>query len=690
MRKSSFLRTTRASVFDNVGDVLSLSPLLLEKYLQAATSIVQEAVPTVCKVIPVQEFTGEDFRSSAEDDEIDGSRMSYKDERTVAQLVRIKNDGKYRLLVQVKLHGSFDFDASQCRVAFFADDEELYSAEYAWDESKTIDYEFERDWKVGDHKLSFHLSPLNNPQEKEPEDEGQGSNTYNNFHIQHVAVEGPTDTLTRVHPRNYEKFFTRDEPPTSPEGQRQYAREVLGAFAKRAYRRPANDATLNKLVSLAEFTYRQPDKTFEAGIAQAMTAILASPRFLFRVEAPLVAIEDDTFPLVDEYSLASRLSYFLWTTMPDTELFELANKGMLRENLEAQVERMLKDRRSDTFVKNFVGQWLRARDIEHVSLDPIVALGFGEEYEELRSVFRRRFRRGRGKDKEPADEVSDEEWEKTRARFSELREIRDKFDSRTRRAMRQETEMLFDYIVREDRTVLELLDSDYTFINEKLAALYDIPGVEGREMRRVTLPKDSPRGGVLTQATMLTATSNPTRTSPVKRGLYILDNILGAPSAPAPPGVPELEEAAKTFGNHEPSLREVLAAHREAPLCSSCHDRMDPLGIALENFNALGMWRETEKGEVIDASGKLITGETFKDVRELKLILVSEHRDDFYRCMTQKLMTYALGRGLEYYDEYTVDTIVDRLEEGDGQFSVLLKEIIKSSPFQRQRRSVAE
>lgn len=667
--------------FDNVGDTLSLSPLLLEKYLQAATSIVQESVPTVCKVIPTQEFTGKDFRSEDEDVDVGGSRMSYKEEQTVAKNVSIEVDGRYRLRVEVKLHGSFDFDPSRCRVTFFADGTELYTDEYAWDESKLIHYEFARNWKVGDHKLSFRLVPLPTTQKEEPEYGGRRrDSTFNNFHVQHVDIQGPTDTKLRVHPANYDRFFTRDEPPTSPEDRREYAREVLADFAKRAYRRPANDATLAKLVTLAEFTYQQPNKTFEAGVAQAMTAILASTRFLFRLEAPVSTSAGETFPLIDEYSLASRLSYFFWSTMPDAELFELADKGELRDNLESQIVRMLQDERSDAFVKNFVGQWLRARDVEHVSLDPLVALGFGEEYEQLRSVFRRRFRRG-----DNSNTVSDEEWERARKRFADFREIRDKFDGSARRAMRRETEMLFAYIVREDRSVLDLLDSDYTFLNEKLADLYDIPGVEGREMRRVTLPADSPRGGVLTQATMLTVTSNPTRTSPVKRGRYILDNILGMPSPPAPPNVPELEEAAKKFAGREPTLRELLAAHRESALCASCHSRMDPLGIALENFNALGMWRETEMDEPIDASGTLITGEPFRDVHELKRILVTKHRTDFYRCMTQKMMTYALGRGLEYYDEYTIDRIVDRLEERGGRFSVLLTEVIMSSPFQKQR-----
>lgn len=662
--------------FDNVGDALTVSPLLMEKYLQSASTIVKAAVPVECKVIPTLELTGKDFQSA--DSDRNGSHLSYADAAVVSKTIQIEHAGRYDLRLEVRLNGSFDFDPSQCRVTFSADGEELYQAEYKWDERKSIHYQFERNWQPGEHELKFQLEPLPSSDPSKPdEDEGD---TYVIFHILHVDVQGPMDKDIRVHPRNYEKFFTRDEPPAEPDQQRNYASEVLGTFTKKAYRGPVDEQTLEKLVRIAEATYATPGKTFEEGIAQAMTAILASPRFLFRFESPAKK-SDETFPFIDEYGLASRLSYLFWSTMPDTELMQLADEGKLREQLDEQVRRMLADERSDDFVQNFVGQWLRSRDVEHVSLDPLVALGYGEEYQQLRNVFRRRFR--------PDDEdvpVNEEEWQRVRERFGELRQIRDMFDSETRRAMRRETDMLFEYIVRNDRSLLDLIDCNYTFLNEKLANLYDISNVRGGEMRRVTLPEGHPRGGVLTQGTMLTVTSNPTRTSPVKRGLFILENILGTPTPPAPPNVPELEDAQKKFGDRDPALREVLALHRESALCSSCHSRMDPLGLALENFNALGMWRETEHGEKIDASGELITGEAFSDIRELKLILTTSRRMDFYRCMTQKLLTYALGRGLDYNDEYTVDEIVKRLDASGGRFSVLISEIVNSAQFQRTRR----
>lgn len=247
--------------------------------------------------------------------------------------------------------------------------------------------------------------------------------------------------------------------------------------------------------------------------------------------------------------------------------------------------------------------------------------------------------------------------------------------------------MYFGHILREDRSVVELVESDYTFLNEKLARQYGLTNlnVSGDELRLVTLPPDSPRGGVLTMGEVLAVTSNPTRTSPVKRGLFILDNIMGMPPPPPPPNVPVLEDAAKQIDGREPTLRELLELHRNKPLCSSCHARMDPLGLALENFNALGMWREKERGQPVDAAGQLFTGEPFANVRELKHLLAYNHRQEFYRCLTAKLLTYAIGRGLDYHDVETVDEIVAQLDKQNGRFSALLMGVIESAPFQKRR-----
>jgi hypothetical protein len=253
--------------------------------------------------------------------------------------------------------------------------------------------------------------------------------------------------------------------------------------------------------------------------------------------------------------------------------------------------------------------------------------------------------------------------------------------------MRLETEKTFEYILRENRSLIELLDSDYTFLNERLARHYGLTNLNlmGDDMILVKLPSDSPRGGVITHGSVLAVTSNPTRTSPVKRGLFILDNLLGTPPPPPPPDIPPLEDAAKAMKEKKLSLRETLALHREQPLCSSCHNRMDPLGLALDNFNAMGMWRTQERGQPIDATGRLLSGESFTNVVELKKILARNHATEFYRTITEKLLTYALGRGLEYNDVATVDAIVERLEKSGGRPAELLAGIIESAPFQKTR-----
>jgi hypothetical protein len=307
---------------------------------------------------------------------------------------------------------------------------------------------------------------------------------------------------------------------------------------------------------------------------------------------------------------------------------------------------MLKDQRAQALVRNFTGQWLQARDVEFVPIKGRIELG---------------------------------------PDAPRNRDGRIEFDSGFRRAMRSETELYFDHVLQGDRSLLELIDSDYTFLNERLAQHYGIPGVTGEQMRLVRLAAGSVRGGVLTQGAVLAVTSNPTRTSPVKRGLFILDNILGTPPPPPPANVPNLEDAKKEFKGREPRLSEMLAIHRENKVCSSCHNRMDPLGLAFENFNALGGWRDTEARQPIDASGELASGEKFTDVKALKKLLVGPRRADFYRCIAEKMLTYALGRGLEFYDVETVDAISARLEQEQGRISVLLNGVIESSAFQNQR-----
>ncbi len=489
-----------------------------------------------------------------------------------------------------------------------------------------------------------------------------------------ATVIGPLENSQWVKTENYDRFFPRAVPKSTRE-RRAYAKELLTAFAQKAYRRPLTDEdTGARLAALAESTWSQPGKTFEQGVAHAMAAVLASPRFLFRLESPAADSLNARFAPVDEYSLASRLSYFLWSTMPDDELMALAARGELRANLGAQVKRMLADPRADNLARNFTGQWVQARDVEGIASNPFEIIMRDAGAEGLRKQLMEAFR---AQDEKTIQEL--------KAKVDAISKSRPALTKEIRASMRQETELYFAHVMREDRPVTEFIDSNYTFANEDLAKYYGIADVTGKEMRKVTLPAGSPRGGLLTQGSALLVTSNPDRTSPVKRGLFVLANFLGTPPPPPPANVPALEASESAFHEKEPSLRDVLKVHRENPLCNSCHNRMDPIGLAFENFNGVGMWRDSERKQPIVAEGSLITGETFTSVGELKRILVTGHRADFYRTLTAKMLTYAIGRGPEYYDVETIDQIVKRLDDNDGHFSALLTGVVESAPFQKMR-----
>ena len=660
--------------FDNIGDVLSVSPLLFEKYVQAAEKVVDEAVPKTSKIPPVLRIAGGEL--SADDGNTTGDRISFYDHAIISHQLDIEHEGEYEVTFSAHVNGEFAFDPGECRAIFsingreVAQDKFIYAFSDDPDRGATFDYTVKEQLGAGRHGISVEVQPL--------VDKEKRLNRLD-FRVKEVTFVGPMDSDHWIEPGNYRRYFVDGEAPMDPEERRQYARRVLQDFGLHAFRRPVHNDVLDRLVMLAESAYSQPGATFEEGISQAMVAILSSPRFLFRTESTEPAIDPQKHPYVDEWALASRLSYFFWSTMPDEELFNLAADGKLREQLDQQIMRMLQDEKSSALVENFTGQWLQARNIEQVQIEAAAAFGLKKEWDALREKYGRDLWRNI---KDPSPEL-----EAARDRSREIAEITRRFNPRLREAMRRETEMSFDYVLRGNRNVLEFLDSDYTFLNGPLAGHYGIPGVEGDEMRRVQLPAGDPRGGVLTQGNMLLITSNPTRTSPVKRGLFILENILGTPTPPAPPNIPELDEAAEAFEGqgHEPTLRQILARHREDALCSSCHNRIDPLGLAFENFTAVGTWRDMEDDQPIDVSGKLITGEEFKGVQELKAILSENYRMNFYRCLTEKLLTYALGRGLEYYDEYTVDQIVGRLDQNDGRFMSLIQGIVESAPFQRRR-----
>jgi hypothetical protein len=669
--------------FDTIGDVLTISPLLFEKYIAAAKSIVAQSVPLQAwapaeKRIAGQRFAPADSKSSGQGD---GSlALSYYKAATVTYPLAVEHAGHYQLILDLTASETFvdgQFDYNKCRLLFKCGDRVLLTQVFSRQGNKPYRFEFEQDWKAGKQDLTVEIQPLT------PKAEQVRSLS---MRLNSVTIRGPMDDKKHgVRPANYERFFPGTV-PENPQERRAYAFKLLGAFASQAFRRPADRQTVDRLVQLVEATIAKPGRTFEEGVAQAMTVILASPRFLFREEAT-VPNSTDRYPLIDEYALASRLSYFLWSSMPDEELFRLAAQNKLRQSLSSQVSRMLADKRAGEFIRNFGGQWLQSRSMDSVNINPFAVLSKEQPRDPKAEEARLRFRTLIRKPREELTEAEKKELEQIRSTFFRgFRRFRQfALTGDLRRAMRQETEMSFEHIVQNDRSLLELLDANYTFLNERLAKYYEIEGVSGEQMRKVTLPAGSPRGGILTQATFLLVTSNPDRTSPVKRGLFILDNILGTPPPPPPPDIAPLEQAADEVKGKQPTLREMLAVHRSKALCSSCHNRMDPLGLAFENFNALGRWRDKELNQPIEAGGQLLTGETFKNVQELKKVLTTTRRLDFYRCATEKMLIYALGRGLEPGDMHTVDELVAKLEAAHGRPSVLIRGVIDSPAFQRRR-----
>ena len=691
--------------FDNIGDVLTISPMLLEKYLTAAKAIVTEAVPIVGKVVPERVIPGIRFQKSDSSQGQGRNRgnqpeamrsLSYYEPATVSMAMPVEKAGSYRVTLDLAAKGNFDYDPGRCRIVFKIDGREVLKKEFGWYDNKTFSFDFEEKWAPGDKRMTFELEPLT-PVEKK-------INSLD-MRIVRVTLHGPMEKEHWTTPKNYERFFTR-QAPDAPAERRAYAGELLGTFAAKAFRRPVDAATADRLASLAAGVYGQPGKSFEAGIAHAMVAVLASPRFLFRLEEPTPGTAQASIADIDEYSLASRLSYFLWSTMPDDELLGLAAKGELRKNQAAQVKRMLANPRSEKMIQNFTGQWLQTRDVEGIAINARAVLARDDGQERQMRQQQEEFRAQQAAFAAArlastnlsvagiTNGLAGTNAPGRRPGFGNRRfaNPRVELDRDLRDAMRLETEMFVSSIVREDRPVTELIEADYTFLNEKLAKVYGLTNlnVTGTEMRRVTLPAGSPRGGVLTHGSALVVTSNPDRTSPVKRGLFILENFLGTPAPPPPPDIPSLEATEQGVKDRELTMREAMQIHREKPLCASCHARMDPIGLAFENFNAMGMWRDKERNQAIDTAGKLITGESFNGVAELKRILATEHKGDFYRCFTEKLMTYALGRGTEHYDVETIDQIVAKLEKGNGKFSVLLMGVIESAPFQKMRTKATE
>jgi hypothetical protein len=410
------------------------------------------------------------------------------------------------------------------------------------------------------------------------------------------------------------------------------ARRILSTLARRAFRRASTDQDLQSLLPFYE-AGRSKGGSFDSGIEVALRRLLVSPEFLFRIERDPANLAPDTSYRISDVELASRLSFFLWSSTPDDELLDLAIRGRLKQPavLKQQTRRMLADPRSSTLITNFASQWLLLRRVKG--------------------------------------------WLADQYLFPD-------FDESLREALEKETSLFFESILREDRSVLELLTANYTFVNERLARHYGIPNVYGSHFRRVTIPDDNPRRGLLGQASVLTLTSYPARTSPVVRGKWILENILGTPPPPPPPNVPALKDT--PIGKVQ-TMRERMASHRANPVCATCHSMLDPLGLSLENFDAVGRFRDRmEENTAIDVSGMFPDGTKFEGMTGLRQVLLSRP-DQFVTNLTEKMMTYALGRGVEYYDAPSVRAIRHEAARSNYSFSSLILGIVNSTPFQMRR-----
>jgi hypothetical protein len=608
--------------FDNIGDVLSLPPLLMEKYLMAAEEITQQCIvapepgPMFESPIKLSKLTANQGGSW------DGNRFMFSSNGQISFEETFPWPGTYQLVMtmggtpggneppraQVSVNGK---KLKVVDVDPLANEEgKVYSVSFRAVAKKPVKIEiaFVNDYYVEakdgrpavDRNLIIYDAKLNGRQPSRPIPESQ---------------------LPASH-----KMIIRST-PVSGISVREAATNCLRPIVSRAFRRPVRPEELERLVGLVQTTVDDGD-SFESGIQLALQAVLVSPHFLFKVELPAEKSLEE-YPLISSYELAARLSYFLWNSAPDSELLSLATRNELRKPavLDAQIKRMLQHKNSSRFVESFAGQWLTLRKLD--------------------------------------------DFKPNENRFPQ-------WNDELRALLKQETYRLFQYIMQNDLSVMRLLDANFTFVNDKLARYYGIPGVEGSEFRMVST-NGHKRMGLLTQGSILAVTSNPTRTSPVKRGKWILENLLGTPPPPAPPGVPELEKTELTG-----TLRQQMEQHRADPACASCHKLMDPLGMALENYDAIGRWRTQDRGQPIDTQGELPNGETVNGPGDLIRNLREKNAELFARCLVEKLMTYGLGRGLEYYDKCAVDKIMVAVEKEDYRFSSLILQIVLSDPFQRK------
>jgi mono/diheme cytochrome c family protein len=628
--------------FDNVGTA-QLSPTLLERYLAAAQKVSRLAVgsplssPASHIVVLPSDLTQEDHADGLPFGTRGGTMVRYNFPLDGAYeiQVRLSRDRNENVEGLTELHQvEIALDGKRVEVFTVKPNRNQSGAYYA-DEAVDKNLKLRLPVEAGPHELAVTFLRKTSAL---PETERQPYQAHFNMDrhpriqpaVYSVSITGPFEPgVATVTPSRDRIFVCR---PSAPSAEADCAKKIVATLARRAYRRPVTDADLQ--APLAFYNEARADGGFDAGIEMALRAILASTEFLFRVERNPKNIATGTAYRVSDVELASRLSFFLWNSIPDQELLDLAVRGALKEPavLQAQARRMLADPRSEALVTDFAGQWLYLRNLAASNPD---ARMFPD------------------------------------------------FDDNLRQAFRRESELFFESIVKEDRSVLDLLRADYTFVNERLAKHYGIPNVYGSRFRRVTLGDTSVRGGLLGQGSILTVTSYANRTSPVLRGKWVLENILGTPPPPPPPNVPPLPD--NHAGGRALSMRERMVQHRANPACSGCHQLMDPAGLSMEHFDAIGRWRaRTEAGTAVDASGGLPDGSTFDGMDGLRRALLNRP-ELFVSTLTEKLLTYALGRGLEYYDAPTVRAIAKDARLNDYKFSSLVLGIVTSSPFQMRR-----
>jgi hypothetical protein len=604
--------------FDNIGDVLSLSPVLIERYISAARMVSRLAVGDPAVKPDVTEFDAVKGRNAPRGrisdelpfDSTGGMLISYAFPADAEYVIKIKGPGGKSSELRVPVKAG----TRSLGVTFLAQNElpEIVTGLNFGRRGAVAFTPSPIDGKMDIRLDGVRLKLVDIQYTTTPQ-------------LTSVTISGPFNVTGVGETPSRQRIFVCHEESDA------CARQILTALARRAYRRSVSNPDISPLMGFYQAGHREAG--FDKGIEMALRAVLVSPDFLFRVERDPANLPPGTAHRVSDFELASRLSFFLWSSIPDDELLHLAEQGKLKdpEVLAAQVSRMLDDRKSQAFVSNFAGQWLYLRNLEQVKPDPDV--------------------------------------------FPE-------YDATLKQSFERETELFFDAILRENRPVTDLLSANFSFLNDRLAKHYGVPDVYGSQFRRVAL-NDCNRGGLLGQGSILTVTSYPNRTSVVQRGKWVLENLLGSPPPPPPPNVPSLGDRSKN--GKELTMRQLMEEHRANPVCSSCHSRMDPIGFALENYDGVGAWRAKDGGSAIDVSGKLPDGTLFEGPAGLTKLLLTKYRQQFISTFAGKLLTYALGRGLEYYDGPAVRVIMRDAAKDNSTIPALIQAIVASPQFQMRR-----